>query len=267
MIYSYTQIAQFLSCPRRNLYRYLDGWLEKDTHASLLFGRAFETALAAYFRRFDSEAVLYREWRQFREMRLDFPRGESWDRMLQEGVVLLQHFAQQNRVQIAEPERCLQVKIARDLPAGNEFLGYVDAIGQVDGQECLIDWKTASSCYPQEPEGILALDPQLVCYSWLTGLAHVALVVFVRKRTPEIQYLRTTITDDQRNEFAELVDDTVRQIESSRFLPHSGIRFPMNACTSCRYLGLCLKQQPLIDASLIRRPGASELDWIDELRD
>jgi hypothetical protein len=41
----------------------------------------------------------------------------------------------------------------------------------------------------------------------------------------------------------------------------------MNACTSCRYLGLCLKQQPLIDASLIRRPGASELDWIDELRD
>jgi PD-(D/E)XK nuclease superfamily len=51
MIYSYTQISQYLSCPRRYKHRYLDGWKEKDTRAAMLFGRAFEQAVAAYFQR------------------------------------------------------------------------------------------------------------------------------------------------------------------------------------------------------------------------
>src|SRR5205823_5713113 len=204
MVYSYTQISQFLSCPRRYRYRYLDGWMEKDTRAAMLFGRTFETALAAYFCRQDAEAVLYREWGQFREAVLEYPRGESWDRMLHEGVVLLQRFAQDDRVQIADPERHQQIKISQPLDKGNEFLAYVDAIGAVDGVPCLIDWKTSGSSYPHEPEGVLALDPQLICYSWVTGIADVALVVFVRKRLPEIQYLKTTITDEQRREFAAL---------------------------------------------------------------
>ena len=54
MIYSYTQISQYLTCPRRYRHRYLDGWREKDTRAAMLFGRAFESALAAFFRREDS---------------------------------------------------------------------------------------------------------------------------------------------------------------------------------------------------------------------
>ncbi len=49
MIYSYTQISQYLTCPRRYRHRYLDGWREKDTRAAMLFGRAFESALAAFF--------------------------------------------------------------------------------------------------------------------------------------------------------------------------------------------------------------------------
>lgn len=68
------------------------------------------------------------------------------------------------------------------------------------------------------------LDPQLVCYSWMTGISDVAQVVIVRKRLVEIQYFRTTITDEQREEFAHLVDDTIRRIESTQFLPHSGVR-------------------------------------------
>jgi hypothetical protein len=45
--YSYTQISQYLSCPRRYRYRYLDGGREKDTRATIVFGRAFEQALSA----------------------------------------------------------------------------------------------------------------------------------------------------------------------------------------------------------------------------
>jgi hypothetical protein len=87
----------------------------------------------------------------------------------------------------------------------------------------------------------------------------------VRKRLVEIQYLRTTITQAQREEFGRLVEDTVQRIESAEFMPHSGIRFPQNPCLSCPYVGLCLGRQELVDTSLMRRPGAEDLGWLDEL--
>jgi len=95
----------------------------------------------------------------------------------------------------------------------------------------------------------------------------VALVVFVRKQLPEIQYLKTTISEEQRKEFSRLVETTIRQLESGHFSSHSGIRFPQNGCVSCPHLGLCLDNQQLIETNFIRRPGASDLDWLDELVD
>ncbi len=96
--------------------------------------------------------------------------------------------------------------------------------------------ENAPSPFHAEPKH--SLDPQLVCYSWMTGIPEVAQVVFVRKRLAEVQYLRTTITDEQREEFGRLVGDTIQRIESAQFLPHSGIRFPQNPCSSCPYVGL-----------------------------
>ena len=98
----------------------------------------------------------------------------------------------------------------------------------------------------------------------MSGIEEVAQVVFVRKRTVEVQYLRATITDAQRDEFEALVEDTVGRIESGLFLPHSGIRFPQNPCTSCPFLGLCLEQRDLVESGLIRRPGV-DLGVFDEL--
>ena len=51
MIFSHTQISQYLRCPRSYRFRYLDGWLEKETRAAMAFGRSFEKALGAYFLR------------------------------------------------------------------------------------------------------------------------------------------------------------------------------------------------------------------------
>src|SRR6266852_6015031 len=108
---------------------------------------------------------------------------------------LLERFASDNRIKIRQTRQNLQIKVVRDLPNANQFLSYVDAIGELDGLGCLMDWKTTTSRYPEEPAGLLALDPQLICYSWMTGISEVALVVFVRKHLPEIQYLRTSISE------------------------------------------------------------------------
>jgi hypothetical protein len=231
----------------------------------MLFGRAFERALGAVFRREDPGAVLFAEWSECQNLDLHYSNGDSWDRMLRQGFMLLNRFCQDDRIQVHQPRRDLQIKFTRPVAGRNDFVAYIDAIGRLDGTRCLLEWKTSSSRYPEEPQGLLSLDPQLVCYSWITGIAEVAQIVFVRKRLVEVQYLRTTITDEQRQEFGHLVADTVRRIESAQFLPHSGIRFPQNPCSSCPYVGLCLGRQEIVDANLQRRPGADNLGWLDEL--
>jgi CRISPR/Cas system-associated exonuclease Cas4 (RecB family) len=265
MTYSFTQISQYLTCPRRYRYRYLDGWQQKDNRAAMMFGRAFEQALGAYFRREDPGDALFREWSKCKQQNLQFSERATWDRMLEQGIMLLIRFCQEDRIRVRQPHGNLQIKVTKRLSSYNDFVAYIDAIGELDGTRRLLEWKTAASRYPEEPDGMLALDLQLVCYSWMTGISEVAQVVFVRKRLVEIQYLRTTITQQQRDEFGALVEATIRQIESAQFLPHSGIRFPQNPCRSCPYVGLCLGQPDVTAASLIRRPGAEDIGWLDEL--
>ena len=101
----------------------------------------------------------------------------------------------------------------------------------------------------------------------MSGIPDVAFVVFVRKHLPEIQYLKATISEEQRKDFGRLVETTVGQLEAGQLPSHSGIRFPQNGCVSCSHLGLCLNNQQLVETNLIRRPGASDLDWLDELTD
>src|SRR5580700_8501350 len=77
VIFSYTQIASYLRCPRSYRYRYLDGWREKETRAAMAFGRSFEKALAAYFSGEDCSAALFKEWSAFRDAAFEYKKGES----------------------------------------------------------------------------------------------------------------------------------------------------------------------------------------------
>jgi hypothetical protein len=241
-----------------------DGSLPRTLELAMLFGRAFEQALSAYFLREDPAAALFREWAMHRDTPFEYSNGTTWDHMLQQGIQLLERFVQDDRIRIIQPRKNLQIQFTQPLSNDNAFVAYIDAIGHLDGQRCLLEWKTTSCRYSEEPAGLLMLDPQLVCYSWMTGIADVAQVVFVRKRLVEVQYLRTTITDKQRAEFGQLVEDTTRRIESAQFLPHSGVRFPQNPCTRCSFLGLCLGKSDLAETALVRRPG-DHLAWLDEL--
>jgi hypothetical protein len=165
MTYSYSQISQYLRCPRSYRYRYLDGWREKETRASMAFGRSFENALGALFRKEDPGAVLFTAWGAYRNAALEYKEGDTWDRLVHQGIHLLERFAQDDRIRVHDPQNNLQLKIMHQLPGGNDFLAYVDAIGELDGLRCIIDWKTTTARYPDNPAGLLALDPQLICYS------------------------------------------------------------------------------------------------------
>ncbi len=208
--------------------------------------------------------MLFEQWGLCKDMDLIYSGNDTWDRMLQQGIQLLERFAQDGRVRIRRPRSTQQIQFNRTLASGENFVSYIDAIGELDGIPCLMEWKTTSDRYPEEPAGISALDPQLVCYSWMTGIEEVAQIVFVRKRLVEVQYLRATISNEQRQGFAVMVEDTVRRIQSGLFLPRSGIRFPQNPCTTCPFLGLCFDRRDLVETGLVRGSGV-DLGLFDEL--
>ena len=151
MTYSYTQISQYLTCPRRYRHRYLDGWKQKDTRAAMLFGRAFELALGALFRHEDPGAVLFTEWSAYQNQDLRFSNRDSWDRMLRQGLMLLTRFCQDNRVQIPQPGRNLQIIFTRPVDEKNDFVAYIDAIGKLDGKRCLWSGKPARADTRRSP--------------------------------------------------------------------------------------------------------------------
>src|SRR5438876_12196411 len=152
MIYSYTQISQYLTCPRRYRHRYLDGWQEKDSRAAMLFGRAFERALAAYFLRKDAAAALFQEWKLYQDQKLEYSHGDTWDRMLEQGIQLLDRFCQEDRVRIRQLRHNLQIKFVQPLSGQNEFVAYIDAMGRLDNQRCLLRRPVPAAVRKNQPD-------------------------------------------------------------------------------------------------------------------
>jgi hypothetical protein len=46
----------------------------------------------------DCGPALFREWTTYRDTAFDYKKGETWDRLLHQGIHLLERFAQDNRV-------------------------------------------------------------------------------------------------------------------------------------------------------------------------
>jgi hypothetical protein len=251
--YSYTQLSTYLQCPLKYKYHYLEGWQETEDKASLVFGKVFQSAVESQFLVADSVKFFTEHWAGVRDLPLQYPNGDSWEKMLEQGQLLLDQFRRDTRVLINNGETDFQVKFRRPLPMSQKhFLAYVDAVGYVDGRACLIEWKTTTQSYPENLGRVLELDPQLVCYSWAAQWQDVALVNFVRKKQPEIQYLRARIRKRQWKAFVQALDLLASEMEAGHFYPRSGIRYPNNQCLNCAYLGLCLRKKSLVEEKLIK---------------
>jgi len=84
--------------------------------------------------------VLFREWGTYRDVPLEYSHGDDWERLLRQGIGLLEQFARDNRIRVRQPKQNTQKKLFRALPNGNEFVAYIDAIGHLDGNPRLLEW-------------------------------------------------------------------------------------------------------------------------------
>ena len=144
------QVSQYLRCPRSYRFRYLDGWREKESRAALCFGRCFEKALAAFFEREDAGAVLFKEWGAYRDVPLEYSHGDDWERATPR-ICLLEQFARDNRIRVRQ-----QAKLAEDRPLAlkrQRVCGLCRCHRPLDGTRRLLEWKTTSARYPEQPEG------------------------------------------------------------------------------------------------------------------
>jgi len=62
------------------------------------------------------------------------------------GIGLLEQFARDKRIRIRRPKRNMQTKIVRPLSNGNDFVAYVDAIG---------NWTVRGDCSNGKPPALV----------------------------------------------------------------------------------------------------------------
>lgn len=194
MVYSHTQISHYLRSPRSYRYRYLDGWREKDIRAGMAFGRCFETSLISSAR--TALPCCSANGRCIGKRHSNIAKvnpGITCSTKVSICCTDLHRMAgSESRILL----KTWPIKLNRTLLGNNQFVSYIGAIGELDGQRCLIDWKTTTRRYIEDPDGLLSLNPQLVCYSCISGIPDMAFVVFVREHLPEIQYLKARISDE-----------------------------------------------------------------------
>jgi len=134
-LYSYTQISQYLRCPRSYRYRYLDGLAGKRNTAAMVFGRCFEKALGAYFGQEDSAAVLFKGMECIpRWSFLNTAKESPGTVFSTKASICSKHLRGMIAFGFRRPKKNLQIKILRALSGGSEFVAYLDAIGEIDGR-------------------------------------------------------------------------------------------------------------------------------------
>jgi hypothetical protein len=184
--------------------------------------------------------------------------------MFRQGVKLLERFVQDGRVEVPDAAHQQQAPFSRRLSSGNQFLAVVDAIGKLDDTICLLEWKTASIRYPVNLPAVTALDPQLLCYSWVTGIEHVAQVVFARTHPVEVQYLPAVINSDTRQSVSAWVERAVRQLELGMPPAHCDMHVAHLHCPGSAVPTAGMEAVEIPGSSLLHPPGV-DLGLFDEL--
>lgn len=87
-----------------------------------------------------------------------------------------------------------------------------------------------------------------------------------------LQFLAAVIPAEDREETGEIIGQQAIQISEANqrnFFPkRPGVRFPNNHCTFCSYLGLCIKDDKMVEEKLIQIDGVQkpvERDWLEDI--
>ena len=252
--FSYTMASDMDKCGVYVKQSRIIGLEELERKAALEFGICMEEALKIFYTDdVAPEKIFDTEWGLRQDMALSYGKREgSWADLNRCGRLLWAEFhrlRKKKEIKLTNPE--FSVVLPRDVDEtwheGSRLEYTADVISHPKkGGDVLVDVKTSAQSYPE----FVQLDPQLRTGSLLSGIRNVAFLVFVKTRTPKIQYLPGYVTP----ELVEGVDSWLKEMYAKyrrkEFVMRAGIRFPNNQCTMCKMLPVCLGDKEEVERTL-----------------
>jgi len=250
---SVSQINRFLQCPLSYKFRYIDGIETGIKSASFALGTAFHAAAEELHRHLMDGGVrepqvyegLFADAlsTEFGNFEVPLKEGESQDTLTQEGGRLIEVYV---KYRTSQPGKVLTVeqRIERELVnvqtgevLGLPFVGFLDLIERDEAGLVVIDLKTAARSYRQT---VVDGSIQLTCYALLVLLEtsnppRLRIDAVVRNKTPKIQRIETTRTEDDLVRFWALARSVRQAIEAGNFYPNPGNW----SCATCEYAEHC----------------------------
>jgi len=153
MVYKLHTDQSIPALPRS--YRYVT-WMgggKGDPGSDGFLVAALECPRRLFSRRGTAPQQLFKEWGAFRGCFIRVQKKEILDRVLTRSPSA-RNIREGDRVRIHSPRKNLQIRQS-GLCWSNDFVAYLDAFGGTRCKACLIDWKTTTSRYPDDPDGLL----------------------------------------------------------------------------------------------------------------
>jgi len=232
MYLTISSIKDFLLCPFKFKLSHIDRLQKKVPKAILAFGTTIHNSIATYYVEKKMPKDTFKAiWQEEAGKEYEY-NGDTHEVLLEQGEKILEQWysASETPHEATSVEKQRYIEIANQVP----FWSTIDFTGE-DG-DLLLDWKTSSAKYP---ESKVKLDLQLTAYSYVLAEtekmpAKVGFGVFIKKKTPEIQYLFSVRTKEDLKNFEKITLKVWQDVQNEVFFKTPGMQ-----CSWCDYLPIC----------------------------
>ncbi|HWL08249.1 MAG TPA: PD-(D/E)XK nuclease family protein [Planctomicrobium sp.] len=267
--WSYSAISQYLRCPLQYYFKPILKLSEPTLSSGLLLGSCVHEALAVYHRSLQKGILptvelvhqAFRNHWDDREQRspIEFKANETRDRLIEQGLALLDLYLRE-----PPPENIVAVEQRLLIPLHTSEGEYLEtplvAIADLVVREStglkVNEFKTSGRNYGEfEVHNSL----QATCYVnalWECSgeLAGVEYAVLVKTKTPKLQRISTTRTEEDLGRLGDLVETIERAVQRNIFYP---VENPLN-CSTCPYRSECREWKPERGREILDRSGIEE---------
>lgn len=263
---SYSQVTQYMICPLKFQFQYVQGLLPEHIPSALPFGSAIHHTIAALYQQLQAtdqapsktevQDVFSDRWdwqRKNEKVEVKFKAGkESWDSLKDMGVrMLAAYYDYTDSMQMLIENNVVAVELPLcgvlvENGSGMDFVGVIDLILRDPSDPSIfhiIDHKTAARRYDHTK---VATDMQLTAYKWLlekTGYLgqrdeiELSLhwdVILKLKKEPVVERYTTVREGNAVRRFLRTTRVILRAIEQGIFYPQ-----PSWVCTDCGFKRAC----------------------------
>tara|TARA_R110002072_G_scaffold146075_3_gene292923 strand:- start:97073 stop:97918 length:846 start_codon:yes stop_codon:yes gene_type:complete len=253
--WSYSAINQYLRCPLQYYFQRILKLPQPTVSSGLVLGSAIHNALAVYHRYLmeKKEPVEQQIRQEFfetwllrtEEQKVEFKANESQEDLIEQGLALLKLYLEE-----PPPQNIVAIEQRFLVPLHNSegeyletpLLAFTDLITKEADVLKVTEFKTSGRSYGDfEVEASLQATCYVNAVIETTGqMPTVEYAVLVKTKTPKLQRLKTSRSEDDLGRLGDLVQNVERAVANQIFYP---IETPLN-CSTCSYRQQCREWRP-----------------------